>query len=39
MVQVFISGLLWLGGESGWCFVSKSIGDWLYANGNMGVGS
>ena len=27
------------GGNSGWCFVSKSVGDWLYAKGGLGKGS
>ena len=39
VVQGYVDGLLQLGGEPGWCFVSKSIGEWLCVKGDLGVGS
>ena len=24
----YVGGMMWLSGEPGWCFVSKSVGDW-----------
>ena len=39
VVQDYADGLLRLGGEPGWCFVSKSIGEWLCLKGDLGVGS
>ena len=39
VVQDYVDGLLRLGGEPGWCFVSKSIGEWLCVKGDLGVGS
>ena len=39
VVQGFVGGLLRLGGEPGWCFVLKSIGEPLFVKKDLGVGS
>ena len=39
MVQVCVGGLLRLGGDSGWRFVSKSEGDRFCAKGKLDVSS
>ena len=39
VVQVCVGGLLRLGGDSGWRFVSKSEGDRLCAKGKLDVSS
>ena len=38
-MQVYVRGLQWPVVESGWCFVSKSVGGQLCPKGDMGVGS
>ena len=38
-MQVCVRGLLQLEGESGWCFVLKSVGNWLYTKGDLDVRS
>ena len=38
-MQGYGGGLLELGGEPGWCFVSKSVGERLCVKGDLGVGS
>ena len=38
-MQVYVRGLQWPGVESGWCFVSKSVGVQLCPKGDMDVGS
>ena len=35
LVQGYVGGLLWLGGEPGCCFVSKSVGQGLYLKGHL----
>ena len=38
-VQGYVGRLLQLGGEPGWCFVSKSVGEQLCVKRDLGVGS
>ena len=37
--QDFAGVLLRLGGEPGWCFVLKSVGEPLFVKKDLGVGS
>ena len=39
VVQYYVGGLLQMGGEPGWCFLSKSVGERLFVKGDLGVGS
>ena len=39
VVQGYVDGLLLLGGEPGWYFVSKSVGEQLCVKEDLGVGS
>ena len=39
VVQGYVGGLLWLGGQPGWCFVLKSVAEQLYVKGDLSVGS
>ena len=39
MVQGYGGGLLWLGGQPGWCFVLKSVAEQLCVKGDLSVGS
>ena len=39
VVQGYVGGLLRLGGEPGWGFVSKCAGEQLCVKGDLGVGS
>ena len=38
-MQDCVGGLLRLGGEPGWCFVLKSVGERLCVKGDLVVGS
>ena len=39
VLKICVGVLLRLGGESGWCFVLKSVGDWLCEKGDLDVRS